>query len=67
MLPSSIPTFSSVANQHALVLAGNARFTILEDRVIRMEYDPLKRFEDRASQVFWYRCLNTRCAWKVIG
>ncbi|MGB4595094.1 MAG: TIM-barrel domain-containing protein [Anaerolineaceae bacterium] len=55
MLPSSIPTFSPIANVKAIVLAGNARFTILEERIIRMEYDPQRRFEDRASQVIWYR------------
>jgi len=55
VLPSSIPTFSPIADPGAVVFAGNARFTILEDRVIRMEFDPKNHFEDRASQVFWYR------------
>ena len=35
--------------------AGNARFTVLAPRVIRMEYSPDGQFEDRPSQAFWFR------------
>ena len=33
------------------------RFTVLTDRLIRMEYDPAGVFEDRASQAVFYRDL----------
>ena len=35
--------------------AGQARFTVLAEGLIRLEYDPDGRFEDRASQTMWYR------------
>ena len=44
-----------LASPEAIVRAGNARFTVLTDRLIRLEYHPDLRFEDRASQAFWYR------------
>ena len=31
------------------------RFTVLTDRLIRMEYDPSGNFEDRATQVVFFR------------
>lgn len=43
------------ASPHAVVRSGNARFTVLTDRLIRLEYDPTGKFEDHASQMFWYR------------
>ncbi|MEP7293351.1 MAG: alpha-xylosidase, partial [Chloroflexota bacterium] len=43
------------ASRDAVVRVGNARFTVLTDRLIRLEYDPAGVFEDRASQTFWYR------------
>ena len=48
-------SFDAVADAAAVVVAGNARFTVLTPRLIRMEYSPDGRFEDRPSQVFWYR------------
>jgi len=48
-------TFDPVADPAAVVLAGDARFTVLTSRLIRMEVDPSGRFEDRPSQAFWYR------------
>lgn len=44
-------TFSSspVADPKACVIEGNARFTVLTSRCIRMEYSPEGHFEDRAS------------------
>ncbi len=33
------------------------RFTVLTARLIRMEYDPMGIFEDRASQAIFYRDL----------
>ena len=44
-----------VANPQAVSRAGNARFTILTPRMIRMEWSPTGVFEDRASQAFWFR------------
>ena len=48
-------SFQSTANPAAVVQVEQARFTLLADRLIRMEYSPTGRFEDRASQAFWYR------------
>ncbi len=44
-----------MAQAEAMVQHGNARFTVLRDRLIRLEYHPENCFEDRASQAFWYR------------
>ncbi len=43
------------ADPEAMVVHGRARFTILTERVIRLEYSPREQFEDRESQAFWYR------------
>lgn len=43
------------AARDAVVRVGNARFTVLTDRLIRLEYDPAGCFEDRATQTMWYR------------
>lgn len=51
----AVPSLKPIANQAALVTAPNVRFTVLTDRLIRMEYDKANVFEDRPSQVFWYR------------
>jgi len=50
-----VPSFKPIANQAALVTAPNVRFTVLTDRMIRIEYDKDNAFEDRPSQVFWFR------------
>ena len=44
-----------VAAPEATIVSGGARFSVLTDRLIRMEYEPEGRFEDRASLTFWYR------------
>ncbi len=44
-----------LADPAAIVNAPNTRFTVLTSRLIRMEYSAAGVFEDRASQVFWYR------------
>jgi len=49
------PTFHPVANPEAIVAGENVRFTILTDRLIRLEYSKENHFEDRPSQVFWHR------------
>lgn len=50
--------FSPKANPNAEVRIGKARFTVLTSRLIRMEYDPLENFEDRPTQVFWFRDIS---------
>ncbi|MCZ2115775.1 MAG: glycoside hydrolase family 31 protein [Anaerolineae bacterium] len=47
--------FDPVADPRAVVVVGSARFTVVTSRLIRMEYSPDGRFEDRPSQAFWYR------------
>lgn len=49
------PPFQARAHDEAMIQSGNARFTVLTDRLIRLEYDLDRNFEDRPSQVFWYR------------
>ena len=44
-----------IANPEASVTAPHVRFTVLTSRLLRLEYSPIDQFEDRASQVFWYR------------
>jgi Glycosyl hydrolases family 31 len=41
-----------VADAAAQVRAGNARFTVLTDRLLRLEWAPDGRFEDRGSYAF---------------
>jgi alpha-glucosidase (family GH31 glycosyl hydrolase) len=57
---TSIPShfriqFHPLPDPEAVVRAPEARFTLLTPRMIRMEYQPAEAFEDRPSQVFWYR------------
>ncbi len=44
-----------LASNKAVVRVGHARFTVLTERLIRLEYDPDDHFEDRATQTVWYR------------
>ena len=46
-----------VADQRAVVEAGNARFTVLTQRMIRMEWSADGQFEDRAPLVILNLCL----------
>ncbi len=55
-----IPTFHPIANPEAIVTAKNVRFTVLADRLIRMEYSKENSFEDRPTQAFWHR--GTTCS-----
>jgi len=50
-----IPAFQSVADSEAVITAQNVRFTVLTDRLIRLECSKDGQFEDRPSQAFWYR------------
>lgn len=47
-----------VANRAAVVIAGNARFTVLTPELIRMEWSEDGKFEDRASLIFINRDLQ---------
>ncbi len=47
--------FEPLAEPAAIVSGPNVRFTVLTDRLIRLEYSPDSNFEDRPSQAFWYR------------
>ncbi len=49
------PLSSSTANPQAVIRFDNFRFTPLTERLLRIEYNPSGLFEDRPSQVFWYR------------
>src|SRR5512143_2501329 len=44
-----------IADPAAIVTAPHGRFTLLTSRLLRLEHSPIDHFEDRASQVFWYR------------
>ena len=39
--------YTPVANSKAMVVSGNARFTVLTDRLIRIEWSRTGSFEDR--------------------
>ena len=62
-----------VADPAAVVLAGNARLTVLTPQMIRMEWSANKQFEDHASMVFLNRKLpvprftqTTESGWLVL-
>lgn len=48
-------SFTPLANPAAIVACPQVRFTVLTSRLLRLEYSPRGQFEDRPSQVFWYR------------
>ena len=50
-----VPAFKPVARHKAVVRASYVRFTVLTDRILRIEISQDNIFEDRPSQVFWYR------------
>ena len=55
---SDVPgRYDPVADPRAVVIAGNARFTVLTPQLIRMEWAADGKFEDRASLVFLNRNL----------
>ena len=43
------------ANPDSVFQFAQTRFTVLTQRLIRIEYSPDGYYEDRPSQVFWYR------------
>eukprot|EP00948_MAST-09A_sp_MAST-9A-sp1_P001242 g1242.t1 len=52
--PELLPSYTGVAPDAAQVMGkdGKTRFTVLTSRMIRMEYSPNGKFEDRASLAF---------------
>ena len=50
-----MPAFTPLADPAAIVRGPHVRFTILTDRLIRLEYSSTDHFEDRPSQAFWFR------------
>ena len=47
--------FQPIANPAAVVSAPGIRFSVLTSQLIRVESSSSDRFEDRPTQVFWYR------------
>ncbi len=47
--------FQPLAESDSIILSGNTRFTVLATGVIRMEYSSNAAFEDRPSQLMWFR------------
>jgi hypothetical protein len=54
-LPQFQIQFDPSPNPEAVVSGPNVRFSLLTERLIRMEYSHSEEFEDHPSQVFWYR------------
>ena len=50
-----VPEFEPVADEAATVTTDHCRFTVLQPRLVRLEYAPDGAFEDRPSQAVWYR------------
>ena len=50
-----VPEFEPVAAEEAVVTGPNCRFTVLTGRLLRLESDPAESFEDRPTQLVWYR------------
>ena len=57
VLPLAAQGDDPVADPRAVVRVGDARFTVLTPQLLRMEWAPGARFEDRASLVFLNRRL----------
>jgi alpha-glucosidase (family GH31 glycosyl hydrolase) len=47
--------FDAVANRDAIIKLDRVRFTVITDRIIRMEYSTTNVFEDKPTQIFWHR------------
>ena len=56
-MSAKVEVNNPVANPEAIVISGNARFTMLTSQLIRMEWAEDGQFEDRASFVFINRNL----------
>lgn len=45
----------AIADSHSIFTFPNVRFAILTEGMLRIEYHPDGKFDNRPSQVFWYR------------
>ncbi len=54
-LPQFQIQFDPQPNPDAIITGPNWRFTVITDRLIRMEFSPSGEFEDHPSQAVWYR------------
>ena len=61
-----VPNLHPVANPEAIVIAKNIRFTVLTDRLIRLEFSKSNCFEDRPSQTFWHRDQSVPAFTKIV-
>jgi len=50
-----VPAFEPVAAEDAVVAGPTYRITVLTPRLVRLEHSPDGTFEDRPSQLVWYR------------
>ena len=57
LMSAALNAQNPVANKQAYVVSGNARFTVLTDRLIRMEWSPSGEFEDHATLAIVNRSL----------
>jgi alpha-glucosidase (family GH31 glycosyl hydrolase) len=53
----AVPAFDPMPEPESVVRGPQVRFTVLTSRLLRLEYAPAEKFEDRPSQVFWRRRL----------
>lgn len=51
--------FTPTAAPASIIQVGDVRFTVLTDRLIRLEHDPAQTFEDKASFMVWFRLHET--------
>lgn len=58
MCPLSAVTYNPKADEKAVVTSGNARFTVLTPRMIRMEWSEDSKFEDNKTLTFVNRKLD---------
>jgi hypothetical protein len=54
-VPNEMPGYNSVADPQAVVVSGKARFSILTDRLIRMEFDNDEKWRDAPTLAFLNR------------
>lgn len=51
----NLPNWHPISNSKKIVQANQARFTVITERLIRLEFDPERLFDDRPSQIIWNR------------
>ena len=56
--PKTKIPFKPIPQPESMVELHTVRFSVLTPRLIRLEYNPTGKFEDRPSQIFWYRQQN---------